>query len=95
MARFGLEKNKNKNTKLLENKHIKKILHVVPGPSTMKRYSTLSKSGRSGQCGTLWLGANWLQMLARARANYKHLQSTLGNVRALWGSLHFTAASLG
>jgi hypothetical protein len=32
MARIGLEKNKNKNTKLLENKHIKKYPSCCPWP---------------------------------------------------------------
>lgn len=84
MAHCCLRKTKTKtktnNTKLLENKH-KKILHVVPGPSTVKRCSILAESGRSGQCGTLWLRANWIQMRARACANCKHCSLRLEMLR--------------
>lgn len=66
MAHFGLKKKKRNNTKLLKKQTHTKILHVVPGLGTMNRCSILSKSDRSGRRGTLWLGANWLQMLARA-----------------------------
>lgn len=56
----------------------------------MNRCSTLSKPGGGGQRGTLWLGANWLQMLARACANYKcrslHLEM-LGHCGAAFASL--------
>lgn len=41
MARFGL---KNKTHKVVRKQTHKKILHVVPGPSTMNRCSTLSKA---------------------------------------------------
>lgn len=87
MARFGMKR--QNNTKLF-SKLKKKILHVVPGPSTMNRCSTLSKPGGGGRCGTLWLGANWLRTLARARANYKycslHLEM-LGHCGAVCASL--------